>query len=70
MYILGMGLVRPLQPLDILLTYCNNQLKKYTAPVLRLVRGALSIPFLMSMSEASSVPLYTLIKLRYKKALE
>ena len=34
-----MGLVRPLQTWDILLTYCNNQLKKYIAPLLRLVRG-------------------------------
>ena len=34
-----MGLVRPLQTWDILLTYCNNQLRKYIAPLLRLVRG-------------------------------
>ena len=33
-----MGLVRPLQPWDILLIYCNNQLKKCITPLLRLVR--------------------------------
>ena len=27
-----MGLVRSLQPWDIPLIYCNNQLKKYVAP--------------------------------------
>ena len=37
--------------------------------LLRLVRGALSAPLLMSMSEAFSVPFYTLIKLCYTKAL-
>ena len=35
--------------------YCNNQLKKYITPFLRLARGALSIPLLMSMSETFSV---------------
>ena len=39
-------------------------------PLLALVRGALSIPLLMSVSEAFSVPFYTLIKLCYTKALE
>ena len=70
MYIVGVGLVRPLQSWDILLIYCNNQLKKYIALLLRLASGALSIPLLMSMSEAFSVPFYTLIKLCYTKALE
>ena len=37
--------------------------------LLRLARGALSVPLLMSMSEAFSVPFYTLIKLCYTKAL-
>ena len=32
--------------------------------------GALSVPFLMSVSEAFFVPYYTLIKLGYTKALE
>ena len=50
-----MGLVKWLQPWDILLIYCNNQLKKYIAPLLRLERGALSAPTLMSMLEAFSV---------------
>ena len=38
--------------------------------LIRLVGEALSLPFLMSMSEASSVPFFTLIKLCYTKALE
>ena len=52
-----------------LATY-NNQLKKYITPLLRLARGALSVPLLMSMSEAFSDPFLTLIKLCYTKALE
>ena len=77
MYILGVGLVRPLQPWGFLLIYHNNQLKKYIIPFLRLGKGGgggegvrLPVPFLMSMSEAFSVPFYTLINLCYTKALE
>ena len=44
MYILGVGLVRPLQPWGILLIYCNNQLKKYIIPFLRLGRGDTPCP--------------------------
>ena len=44
MYIVGVGLVRPLQSWDILLIYCNNQLKKYIAPLLRLVRRGILHP--------------------------
>ena len=44
-------------------------IKVYKA-MLRLESGALSIPLLMSLSEALSVPFYTLIKLCYTKALE
>ena len=65
---LWVGLVRSLQPWDILLIYCNNQLKKYIAPLLTL--GGLSVPSLMSMSEAFSVHFLTWIKLCYTKALE
>ena len=65
-----MGLVRSLQPWDILLIYCDKQLKKYIAPLLRLARGTLAVPFLMSMSEDFSIPFYPLIKLCYTKALE
>ena len=65
-----MGLVRSLQPWGILLIYCNNQLKKYIPPLLRLARGALSVPLLMSMSEAFSVAFHTIIKLHYTNALE
>ena len=39
-----MGLVRALQPWDILLTYCNNQLRNYIAPLLRLVGGGILHP--------------------------
>ena len=43
------------------MVYCNNQLKKYVTPLLRLVEGgALSNPLLMSMSEAFSVLFYAL----------
>ena len=55
MYIMGLGLIRPLQPLDILLIYCNNQLQKYTAPFAKTSRGHCHPP-LMSVSEAFSVP--------------
>ena len=55
MCIVGVDLVRPLQPSDSLLIYCNSQLKKHTVPLLRLVRGVLFVPLLMSVSEAFSV---------------
>ena len=58
MYIVGMGLIKVLQPWDILLIYCNNQLKKYITLLLTLARGALSTPLLMSVSEAFSVPFH------------
>ena len=69
MQIMEVGLVRSLQPWDILLIYCNNS-SKYIILSLTLARGALSIPLLMSMSEAFSDPFLTLIKLCYTKALE
>ena len=47
-----------------------TNLKKYVTPLLTLARGAVSVPLLMSMSEAFSVPFDTLIKLCYTKALE
>ena len=42
--------------------------KAYKA-LIRLARGALSVPLLMSMSEAFSVPFHTLIKLCNTKIL-
>ena len=39
-----MGLVRALQPWDILLTYCNKQLRNYIAPLLRTVRRGILHP--------------------------
>ena len=53
---MGVGLVRSLQPLDILLIYCNNQLKKYITPFSETSEGGTLRPLLMSMSEAFSVP--------------
>jgi len=51
-------------------TSIKHHHKKYIAPLLRLARGALSMPLLVSMSETFSDPFYTLIKLCYTKALE
>ena len=45
-------------------------LKKVFKALIRLARGALSVPFLVSMSEAFSASFLTLIKLCYWKALE
>ena len=45
-------------------------LVKIYKALLRLARGTLSVLLLMSMSEAFSVPLLTLVKLCYTKALE
>ena len=45
-------------------------LVKVCKALIRLVGGALSIPLLMSVSEAFSAPFYTLIKLCYTKALK
>ena len=50
-------------------TEMNNS-SKYIIPSLTLTKGALSVPLLMSMSEAFSDPFLTLIKLCYTKALE
>ena len=72
MYIVGMGLVRPLQPWDILLIYHNNQKKKVIkviTPLLTLVRGTLSFP-IWYLCQKVSLPLSTLRKLCYTKALE
>ena len=66
---MGVGLIRSLQPWDILLIYRNNYFKKYITPLLTVARGAFSIPFLMSVSEAFSLP-FQLIKLCYTKAFE
>ena len=61
-----MTLVRPLQPWDILLIYCNNQLRKYIAPLLRLAGGGrggtLFTPF-WCLCQNLSLSLFTVIKL-------
>ena len=46
------------------------RLVKVHKALIRLARGALSVSLLMSMTEALSVFIYTLIKLCYTKALE
>ena len=45
-------------------------LKKVFKALARLAWEAFPVPLLMSVSEASSVPFLTLIKLSYTKALE
>jgi len=47
---------------------CKNLFRKFIILLLRLARGALYIPFLIYMSEAFYVPIYTLIKLLYKSS--
>ena len=68
MSIMGAGLVRSLQPWDVLLIYCNNQLRRYTAALLRLAGDTLC-PLLRSLSEAFSA-LFHFNKLCHTKALE
>ena len=66
---MGEGLVRSLQPWDIILIYFNNELKKYITPLLTLARGHSPPPsdvYLRSIL----CPFFTLIKLCYAKALE
>ena len=64
-----MGLVRSLQSWDILLIYCNNQVKKYIAPLLRLASRALSTHF-WCLCQKLSLSLFTLIKLLPHKSPE
>ena len=45
-------------------------LEKVYKALIRLARGALSVPLLMSLSEDFSVPFLTLIKPCYTKVLE
>ena len=45
-------------------------LKKVYKALIKLARGALSIPLLMSVSEAFSVPFLILLKLCYINVLE
>ena len=67
---MGIGLAKFSQTWDILLIYYNNYVKMCVTTLLTLARGAFSVPFLLSMSEAFFVPFLTLIKLCYAKALE
>ena len=66
--IVGVGLVKFLQPWDILLIYCNYWLKKYIAPLFRLARGHSPPP--SDVYVRNFCPFFTLIKLCYTNALE
>ena len=70
MLIVVVGPVRPLQHWDILLIYCNNQLKKYITPLLRLARWGHSLPPPDVYARSFLCPFFTSIKLCYTKALE
>ena len=67
--IVGVGLVKFLQPWDVLLIYCNYWLKKYIAPLLRLARGALSTRF-WCLRQKLLCPFFALIKLCYTNGLQ
>ena len=64
-----MGLERYLQTWEILLIYCNSQLKKLIAPLLRLVRGSLSSPF-WCLCQKHSLSLFIVINLLPHKSPE
>ena len=66
---MGVGLVRSLQPWEILLIYCNKQFKKYIAPFLRLASGALSAPF-WCLCQELSLSLFTVVKFLPHKSPE
>ena len=70
MYIVGVGLVRPLQPWNFLLIYCNNHLKTYIAPLLRLGGGGALHPPSDVYVRSFLCLFFTLIKLCYTKSLE
>ena len=55
---------------DILLIYCNNQLKNYITPLLRLERGGTLHPPSDVYVRSFLWPFFTLIKPCYTKALE
>ena len=56
-------MVKFLQPWDILLIYCNNQLENHITSLLRLASGVLSIPLMLC--QKLSLTLFTLIELCY-----
>ena len=64
-----MGLVRPLQPWDILSIYCNNQLKKVYKVLAKTSKGGTLHPP-SDVYVRSFLSFHTLIKLCYTKALE
>ena len=70
MYIVGVGLIKPWQPWDIILIYCNNQLKKYITPFCKTNEGGTLYPSSEVYVRSFLCPFFTLIKLCYTKALE
>ena len=66
---MGVGLVRSLQPWDVLLIYWNSQLKRYITPLLTLARGHSPPPSDVYLRSFLCL-FFTLIKLCYAKALE
>ena len=70
MYIVGVGLIKPWQPWDIILIYCNNQLKKYITPFSKTSDGGTLHPSSDVYVSSFLCPFFTLIKLCYTKALE
>ena len=65
---MGVGLVRSLQPPDILLIHCNNELKVYNS-IANTSEGVLFLPSSDVYVRSFLCLLYTLIKLHYTKAL-
>ena len=65
---MGVGLVRSLQPPDILLIHCNNELKVYNS-IANTSEGVLFLPSSDVYVRSFHYLFYTLIKLCYSKTL-
>ena len=65
---MGVGLVRYLQPPDILLIHCNNNWRVYNS-IANTSKGVLFLPPSDVYVRSLLYLLYTLIKLYYAKAL-
>ena len=67
---MGVGLVRYLQPWDILLIYCNNQFQKVYSSLAKTSKGGTLCPHPDVYVKSFLCPFFILIKLCYTKALE
>ena len=65
---MGVGLVRSLQPPDILLIHCNNELKVYNS-IANTSEGVLFLPPSDAYVRSFLYLFYILIRLYYTKAL-